>query len=192
MMHALRTALPALAAFSMALAPTAALANAPDWNVSRAQSEVTFSGTHAGRAFNGEFSLWTARIRFAANDLPNSRIIVVIQTDSASTGDATQTRTLKNAEWFGVAAHPTATFASNNITARGGNRYVANGTLTIKGRAAPVELPFTVDINGRNARASGSLTLDRIRLGMGTESDPQAQWVSRNIELKFSINAARS
>ena len=179
------------AVFSMAIAPVAAQAQAADWEVNRAASEIGFSGTHAGRAFKGEFEQWTARIRFDPNNLAQSRIIVVVDTASAVTGDRVQETTLENAEWFNSENHRFARFTSNNITARGGNRYSARGTLEIRGERVPVTLPFTATINGNSARASGSISLDRIALGMGTKSDPRAQWVGRNIELSVRVSATR-
>lgn len=179
------------AALSMAIAPVAAQAQAADWEVNRAASEIGFSGTHAGRAFNGEFEQWTARIRFDPNNLAQSRIIVVVDTASAVTGDRVQETTLENAEWFNSENHRFARFTSNDITARGGNRYSARGTLEIRGTRVPVTLPFTATISGNNARASGSIELDRIALGMGTKSDPKAEWVGRNINLAVRISATR-
>ena len=175
----------------LALAPLPAAAQASDWEVNRQASEIGFSGTHAGRAFDGEFGRWTARIRFDPDDLDSSRIIVIVETGSASTGDKVQESTLKNAEWFDSANNRYATFQSNTIRARGGNRYTASGSLEIKGKKVPVTLPFTATLNGNSAKASGTLTLDRIVLNMGTKSDPRAQWVSRDIKLTFNVAATR-
>jgi len=191
MLQFLKSTFAPVLAVSVALAPIAALAQSRDWEVSRNASEIGFSGTHAGRAFDGEFGQWTARIRFDPRDLGNSRIVVVVDTGSATTGDRVQETTLKNPEWFDSANNRFATFRSNEISSRGGNRYLASGTLEIRGKQVPVSLPFTATISGDSARASGKLTLDRIALGMGTKSDPRAQWVSRNIDLTFQVAATR-
>ena len=185
-----RATVPA-AALSMAMLPVAAQAQASHWEVNRGASEIGFSGTHAGRAFNGTFEQWTSRIRFDPNNLAQSRIIVVVDTASATTGDRVQETTLENAEWFDSENHRFARFTSNNITARGGDRYSARGTLEIRGARVPVTLPFTATISGNNARASGTLSLDRIALGMGTKSDPKAEWVSRNINLTVRVAATK-
>lgn len=188
---ALVRALAPAAAISLAIAPVAAQAQTADWEVNQAASEIGFSGTQAGRAFNGEFEQWTARIRFDPDSLAQSRIIVVVDTASAVTGDRVQETTLENSEWFDSANHRFARFTSNDITARGGNRYTARGTLEIRGSRVPVTLPFTATISGNSASASGSLTLDRIALGMGTKSDPKAEWVSRDIDLTIRVAATR-
>ena len=179
-------------AAALVITPAAAFAKAVDWNVDRNASAIRFSGTHAGNAFKGSFGQWTARIRFDAKDLKASRFIVVIDTASATTGDKVQETTLVNPEWFDSATHKFATFRSTSISARGGNRYAAQGMLEIKGKATPVTLPFTVDISGNKAKANGSLTLDRMALDMGTKSDPKGDFVSRNIDLAISVSATKA
>jgi len=192
MLYHLRTALSLLSAFVLALAPVAAQAQSSDWTVNRGASSIAFSGTHAGSAFKGDFGQWTARIRFDPRNLATSRLIVVIDTGTATTGDRVQETTLKAGEWFDSGNHRYANFRSTSITSRGGNRYSAQGMLEIKGKETPVTLPFTVTIDGNRARASGSLTLDRLALDLGRQSDPRAQFVSRNIELAINITATRS
>lgn len=192
MLVQLRTLLALLAAALLALAPVVAQAQAVDWSVDRGASAIRFSGTHAGREFNGSFGQWTARIRFNPRDLPGSRIIVVIETASATTGDRVQETTLENGEWFDSANHRFANFRSTSITSLGGNRYQARGMLEIKGKETPVTLPFTLAVDGNRARATGSLTLDRVALDLGMKADPRAQWVSRNIALSISVSATRN
>ncbi len=187
----LRSLLALLAASLLALAPIAAQAQAFDWNVDRGSSAIRFSGTHAGERFNGSFSQWTARIRFNPRDLAGSRIIVVIETASATTGDRVQETTLANGEWFDSGNHRYANFRSTSITALGRNRYQARGVLEIKGKETPVTLPFTLALDGNRARATGSLTLDRVALNLGMQADPRAQWVSRNIALSITVAATR-
>jgi polyisoprenoid-binding protein YceI len=178
-------------AFAALACASSALASAPQWNTDKGQSRVTFAGTHAGDPFEGRFETWQANIRFDPKDLKSSRIIVVVATGTAKTGDSVQESSLQNGEWFDPENHPTATFASNDIRAEGGNRYTARGTLTMKGKAVPMTLPFTVDIDGRKAKAQGKLELDRVQLGLGLASDPNAEWVSRKIALSFSLSASR-
>lgn len=181
-----------LLAAIMVFSPTAAYAQSADWNVDRSASAIRFSGTHAGRAFNGNFGQWTARIRFDPANLAQSRIIVVIETASAATGDRVQETTLRTGEWFDTGNHRTASFRSTSIASNGGDSYTARGVLEVKGREVPVTLPFTLDINGNRARASGRLTLDRTALNLGMASDPRAQFVSQNIQLVIDVTATRS
>jgi polyisoprenoid-binding protein YceI len=178
----------AAAAFCLA---SAAVAAPPAWNVVPAKSRIAFSGTHAGNAFSGTFGQWAAQIRFDPADLPHSSASVTIATASGKTGDTFRDTSLAGAEWFAPGEFPRATFTTTKITAAGPGRYVADGTLTIKGKATPVRLPFALKIAGNNAIMQGSTTVDRIALGMGAKSDPSGAWVSKAIKLDIQLSAVR-
>ena len=180
-----------IAPLTALLIATPALAEPPAWTVVPASSKITFGGTHAGTAFTGSFGQWNAAIRFDPADLAHSRANVVIATGTGKTGDSFRDTALGQAEWFDPAHFPRATFVTRSITAAGPGRYVADGMLTIKGKAQPVKLPFTLRINGTTAVMAGSTTIDRLAFDMGAKSDPSAQWVSRPITLNLNVTARR-
>lgn len=68
-------------------------------------------------------------------------------------------------EFFDVAAQPTAVFAAEILQDSTGN--VADGTLTLRGVAQPIARPFTLEMNGTQAKTAGTVTLDRRDFGMG-------------------------
>ena len=186
-LRAVLSTLPALALI-VAIAP---VANAADWQVSKAESSIALSGTHAARPFSGKFNDWTAEIDFDPEAPDQASVVVVVTTASAETGTALYDKTLPNTEWFDVANYPDATFATDSITALGDGQYEATGTLTIKGQETPVDLPFVLTIEGDRAAMQAEVTLDRIALGMGTKSDPDAAWVSQEIPVTITLVATR-
>jgi len=188
----LRSTIASAAGLALLLVAAPAPAAPPGWAVVPAKSRIGFSGVYAGNKFAGTIGKWNATIRFDPAALPASSVNVVIATASASTGDKFQDTTLAGAEWFDPGQFPRATFASSRITAAGPGRYVADGTLTIKGKATPVRLPFTLKMAGDTATISGSTTLDRIALGLGTKSDPTGAWVSKPIMLNVDLTATRA
>jgi cytochrome b561/polyisoprenoid-binding protein YceI len=174
-----------------AAAPTAA--NAPPvWTVNRGASSIAFTGTHAGVPFEGRFSQWRADIRFDPNNLGASAAIVTIQTASASDGVALHDQSLPGGEWFDVANHPTATFRTTSIRARGDGAYEARGTLTIKGRAIDTRLPFTLRIDGDRAVMEGATSVERREANLGMASDPDAEYVSEEIGIRVRVEATRA
>ena len=181
---------PSLAA-AQAPRPAAPAAAAQPWVVDQKASRIAFSTQWAGSAVNGAFNQWTADIRFDPRNLAGSRAVVVIQTGSARTGQGDPDQNLPGDDWFNVKAFPTARFEATRFTALGGNRYQADGTLTVKGRATPVRLPFTLDIAGNVATMRGQVSLDRIALGLGLQSDPASEWVSRQTAVTVSVRATR-
>jgi cytochrome b561 len=181
----------AAALWIAAVAAVPAVAAPPKWTPVKATSHISFSGTHAGNRFEGRFGAWAANIRFDPADLAHSVANVVIATPSATTGDKLQETTLAQAEWFDVANHPRATFVTSRITAAGPGRYVADGTLTIRGKAVPVKLPFTLMINGSTATMAGRVAVDRLAFGIGAKTDPSAAFVSRSITISVNLTAKR-
>lgn len=174
-------------------APDPAIPGAPAlWRVDQSASAIRFSGVHADQPFQGTFSRWRAEIRFDPNNLDASSAVVTMETGSAADGIAVHDSSLPAAEWFDVANHPTAVFRSERIRARGGNEYEARGTLTLKGRALDIDLPFTLRIDGDRAVMDGRAEIDRREADLGMESDPDAEWVSREIRVDVHVEAVRA
>lgn len=159
------------------------------WRVDAQASRIAFSGEHAGAPFTGRFERWEAQIWFDPADLAGSKAVVDVATGSARTGDATQEGSLGSAEWLDPAGFPTARFEASRFRALGGDRYEAGGTLTIKDQTAPVTLTFTYRRDGEVARVEGTTTLDRTAFDLGMASDPSAQWVSREVEVRIEVVA---
>ncbi len=144
---------------------------AAQWRVVPATSSIGFASSVEGTAFRGVFTRWTATIRFDPANLAGSSARVVIDPTSASSGLADRDKTLRETDWFDTAHAPQVVFQSTAIRSIAAGRYEATGTLTVKGRATPVTLPFTVATTGANADMQGALTLDRTRLGLGGAID---------------------
>jgi cytochrome b561 len=175
-----------------ALLALAAPVSAAEWQVDPATSTIAFSGVHAGRDFTGRFETWSAAIRFDPADLATAEAVVTVETGSAKTGDRTYDSSIPQEEWLNAKAFPQAVFEARRFRALGGERYEAEGTLTIKAVALPVTLPFTLTIDGATAKMQGTATLDRIARQIGIKSDPAAEWVSKDIAVTVSLNATRA
>lgn len=163
-------------------------AELPKWKIIPEESDIQFSGTHAGQTFHGQFTRWQADLRFNENT-GAAAVAVVIDTGSATDGVPMHDRTLPQAEWFNVAAHPFATYLASETEAREAG-YALMGTLTIKHH--PVEMaPLTLNISDNQLRIHGELLLDRADVDMGMESDPEGEWVSREIRIQVDALARR-
>ena len=149
----------------------ASAAQARPYMVDKSASRLGFTGAMSGAAFQGSFRRWDATIDFDPNNLPASRAVVIVDMTSAATGDGARDEALPSSDWFAAKTHPRATFVSRSITRTGPNRYAAAGTLTIRGVARPVVLPFTLALTGPTAKMTGQLVLDRTTFGVG-----QGQW----------------
>lgn len=175
-------------ALLLAAAPVAAM----PWTVVPAQSRVGFTATWLGKPVAGTFRSWTAAIDFDPAAPAKAKIAVTIDLASAATGDKTVDGSLPGDDWFATKAVRTARFAATRVVAAGPGRFVATGTLTIRGRAVPVTLPFTLAQAGDTATVSGQLTLDRRAWRIGIESDATADYVAFAVPVTVRVVAKRA
>lgn len=164
-----------------------AVAEPTNWIVRPAESKISFSGTHAGREFTGEFRTWTAEIRFDPNDLAGSKAVIVVDLASAFTGDQTYDKTLPTADWFDVGKFAEGRFETTGFMAKADDRFEAQGTLALRGVNADVLLKFTFEEKGTTAMLSGETTLQRLDFGIGKDSDAPGNWVSLDIPISVSV-----
>ena len=170
---------------------SAVIGNLPDsaWTINP-DSEITFSGVHAGVPFTGRFTRWRAGIQFIPDRLDAAAISAIIETGSATDGVPLHDETLPQAEWFDVAQHPTATFRSTGIRPLGADRYELDGSLTIKGRALALS-PLLLTIANDELTLGGRVKISRADANLGMESDPDAAYVSNEIVVTVRVAAAR-
>jgi polyisoprenoid-binding protein YceI len=178
----------ALAALLLIAVPArAAVAN---WAVEPGASAIAFTATWLGKPVRGVFKRWTAAIAFDPAALDKSAVTVAIDLASAVSGDSTVDGALPEADWFAVKTSPTARFASTAIT-RTATGFLARGSLTIRGRSVPVELPFTLAIAGDRAVMQGNARLDRRAWQIGLESDATADYVAFAVPVAIKVSARR-
>jgi cytochrome b561 len=145
-------------AFAAVLLAGPAYAAPAVWKVDAAKSKIAFSGTAPEGAFTGTFGKWTADIKFSPKELPASSAAVTIVLDSARVPDPTGTASLKEDDWF---------YKTTAIKSLGANKYEADGVLTIRNKAVPTKLPFTLAIAGKTATMNATLNLDRFAFDVG-------------------------
>ncbi|WP_395340844.1 YceI family protein [Ningiella sp. W23] len=153
-------------------------------NIDQTQGSVGFAGEHAGMEFSGVFERWQATMLLPTESAQASEAFINAEFDlsSATTGDATYDETLPEGDWFDVDNHPKGRFVSDRVSPQG-NDYLVEGQLTLRGKTHPIS--FTLVSEG--SRLSASFNVDRIAYAIGLDSDPEAEWVSRNIALSLDI-----
>ena len=166
-------------------------AQPPVWTVNAAQSSLGFTTRWAGSPVAGTFTNWTADIRFDSLNLRASRVRVVVQTAAIRSGRKEVVDNLPGTDWLSSRAFLTATFEANTFTALGGNRYRADGILTLRGASHRLSLLFTLDTNVAVATMNGAAALNRLPLGIGVDSDSSAEWVDRVTTLNVRVMATR-
>ncbi|MCX2723001.1 YceI family protein [Roseibium salinum] len=169
----------------LSAAATASPAYSDTWTVDPEKSTLGFEVTQGDGTVEGVFSTWDATIDFDPQAPETARISAEIQPMSAATGNPQFDGTLPGKDWFDAGAFPSAEFKSENVALVEGKSYRADGTLTIKGISQPVELDFTLDIDGDTATAKGTATVNRLdyKLGSGVGTDTVGDVVTVTLNL---------
>lgn len=159
-----------------------------NWVVAKGGT-LGFSVRWNGEAVDGRFSRWTANILFSPEALEASKIDASIDLGSVDTGDGQRDGTLTDSDFFDTARFAKATYRASKFKSLGGNRYRADGTLTLRGVSKAVPLAFTLDINGDKARAKGNATLDRTSFGVGQGDYASTAEIAGPVAVSFDFRA---
>ncbi len=160
------------------------------WTVAKG-GKLGFTATWSGDALEGSFTRWTADIRFSPEALDRSSLTVSIDTASAQTGDAQRDESLPSGDFFDSASHPRATFTASKFRKTGEGRYIADGTLDLRGVKKPLSLPFSLKIDGDTATARGVTSLDRTMFGVGQGEWASTDQIAAKVKVSFSLKATR-
>ncbi len=179
-------------ALAGALALAAAFASpalADTWTVDHDNSTLGFEVPQGGKTLSGTFESWTASIDFDLEAPEDALITVEIDTGSAETGNGQYDGMLETSDWFAVKEFGSADFTTDNVLVLDDGTYKADGLLTIKAVTLPIELNFTLDIDGDTAHAVGTATLDRKEYNLGPAVN--ADTVGETVTVTLDLTATR-
>ena len=151
----------ALVAMSFALIQT--------WNITEG-TKITFKIKTTFGTIDGSIGGLKGTVSFDPNDLPASSMNVTLDLATISTGIGKRDKDIKDEEvWFDIAKYPKISFKSASVT-KTPTGYLVDGTLTIKGVAKKIQIPFTFADAAGGGTFTGSLNLNRIDYGIGKSS----------------------
>ncbi|WP_371196130.1 YceI family protein [Glaciecola sp. SC05] len=153
-----------------------------EYKVSDKDGSVGFSGEHAGMKFSGTFNKWSATLSLPSAPAEEGFIQANFSLKSAKTGDSIYDETLPEGDWFDAVNHPTGEFKSSSVL-KSANGYEVKGTLSLRGKTLPAS--FALIRSGE--RLNASFVIDRLAYGIGLDSDPDAEWVSKDIQMTLDI-----
>lgn len=165
--------------------PTAA----GNWEVDARDSHIKFTATQQGNEFTGAFTDFSADINFDSDNINDATVEAVIDLSSVDAGDSERNGALPSKDWFYIKKFPAATFTSDNFQEISDGEYEARGNLTIRDMTKPVTLPFTLNVEGKQAVMSGSVSLNRSDFGVGQGAWKTDEWVSLDVKVDVKITA---
>ncbi len=170
-----------------AVAPETSSDVSANWTVTNGAIEIKI--IQFGNEVTGSFSDWDAAIAFDP-DVPNGvagDVDVSIAIPSLTLGSVTDQAL--GPDFFNAAEFPVANYRATIRTAPDG--YVAQGELTIKGTAVPVELPFSLTLKDDVAMMTTRATLQRLEFGIGQNMADESS-LAFAVDVEINVTAERS
>lgn len=165
------------------------------WQIIPEESHIRFEATQYGAPLTGHFETFTGAIAFDLDNLDNSAARIEVDITSINTGSRDRDGQARSDEWFDSGGFPTAIYEVTKFESldesEGANRYQSHGALTLRGVTKDVNFPFTLIMDGEQARMSAQLDLDRTLFGVG-----QGQWVSgdtigTSVQISLQVSARK-
>jgi polyisoprenoid-binding protein YceI len=166
----------------------AATSTAPAWTI-QPGGTLTATVGNGSDPVKVNFAKWGGTINFDPGDPSGAAIKIDVDLASAAIGDAFKDELLQGDEFFGTASNPTATFQSQSVEAQPEGRYVAHGTLSLRGMSMAQDVEFRLSGNGAERHVEGAASIDRLGFGIGTGS--HGNDLDNAVAVKFAFGAKR-
>jgi polyisoprenoid-binding protein YceI len=168
-----------------------AIASAPArYTQDAAKSTLEYAFVQAGAQNKGAFRKYSTTLEFAPDNLPASKLDVVVDMTSLDTGDKERDDTLRGADLFDIAKYPQARFTSAQIV-KSGDGYEAVGKLTLRGVSRDTRVPFTLRTATEQGKPvsylTGKTTIKRLDFGVGQGDWKSTEWVSDAVTISYSV-----
>jgi polyisoprenoid-binding protein YceI len=165
----MRTLPPGAFLLAVVAAPAPGPANAGEW-ISRAGSTLAFETSYDGEAFTGRFGDFSARVDFDPASPGTCRLAVRVALASADTGHDERDEVLVGEDFFAAATAADALWNGQSCRALPDGRFVAEGTLSLRGAKKAVPLTFRWTA-GKTPRLDGEARVSRLAFGVGGGDD---------------------
>ena len=164
---------------------------AVDWKMDAAASKLEFIATFEKNPAPGVFKEFDTRLSFDPTKPAGGKLDVTIKVTSADMGIADVNKEIRNKDWFDYSGFPQAEFHSTDLR-RDGSRYIARGTLTLKGVKQAVDVPFTWAASGDGATMEGELTVKRGDFGIGLGEWKATDTIGADVKIRFKVKLKKA
>jgi len=168
------------------------------WTIDQRASSLAFSVTQVGSIVSGRFPAWTGEIVLDPTAIAAARIDIRIDTRLVTANNADVDSLLKGPNFLSVQKFPEARFVSTSVVSKGGDRYEAQGKLTLRDVTRDAVLPFTLAIADQvgqpgtlRATARGRIVLKRLDYGVGQNEWAGTGQVANEVTVDLNVVASR-
>ncbi len=168
------------------------------WQIDRSHSDIFFTVRHMVISkVRGRFQKWEGTLIYDEESPANSKVDVTIDAASIDTNEPKRDAHLRSADFLNAETYPNLTFKSNRVEAKGGEKFLLHGDLTIR----DVTKPVVVDVE-RLGKAkdpwgnvkvlfSGKVTIQREDFGAKWNQALEAGGVlvGKNVDIEIELQA---
>jgi polyisoprenoid-binding protein YceI len=160
--------------------------------INNENSKVSFVGSKVTGKHDGGFNKFTGTINLVDGKPEESSVNVEIDVASVYTDTDALTKHLQTGDFFDVANHPKATFASTKIVSDGGGAdgYTITGDLELRGIKKSVTFPATIKVGYSIVEVSSEFSINRKDFNIlyaGKADD----LIRDNVVMKLDLKAPR-
>jgi polyisoprenoid-binding protein YceI len=148
---------------------------------------VTYQIKNMGFNTSGSFSGFVGDIKFDKTHLAASSIEASVETKTVNSDDDSRDEHLRKEDFFDVTRYPKLSMKSVSFKQKGGNNYVGQFELTIKGKTKTIDFPFTYVQTGSTGLFKGSFKINRLDFGVGDTSMVLSNEVVINVTMETTL-----
>jgi polyisoprenoid-binding protein YceI len=149
-------------------------------------STLGFSGKYQGEGFNGAFPGFVTKFSFDPKQLATAKLDVAIPLATATTRNSDYDGELRGASFFNSKQFPQARYTATKFRSLGGNKYAADGSLSLRGIAKPVTLTFTWT-PGVKPVLAGTALVKRLDFGVGSGDWADTSVIPNDIKVTTKV-----
>ena len=174
-------------------------AAAQEWELDPVHTNFYFEIKHTYAAVRGQFTDFTGEVYFDPDNPAKSKFDFMINVNSVDTKVGKRDTHLRSPDFFDAGKYPLMTFKSSGVSHAGGNKYIAEGILTIKDVSKKLALEFVYHGQKDNPLKSGELvagldarlTLDRLEYNVGDGKFYKMGVVGKDVDILITLELLR-
>jgi len=162
-------------------------AGAAEWQMLADGSRLEFFVVYSGLEAPGLFRQFQTELQFDPATPGMGRLTVTVIMSSADLDSTDINTAIAGPEWFDFEQYAEAQFVSESITGIGNGRFIASGSLRLKGIEQTIDVPFTwLEADGL-AKMRGELMLRRAAFDIGTGEWTASDVIGPDVRVRFDV-----
>jgi len=170
-----------------------------EWKLDPVHTNFYFDVLHTYATVRGQFTDFSGNVIFDPDQPEKSSFNFVIRVDSIDTRVGKRDTHLRSPDFFDAGRYPLITFKSTKVSHAGGNRYIVEGTLTIKDVSRDLALEFVYHGQKENPLKAGEtvagldsrLMIDRLEYHVGDGKFYKIGVVGKDVAILITLELLR-